>query len=155
MGKRGPPKTPTRILEMKGSWRAKLNPNEPEPKVLTDEDGIPEMLDPSARKFWKFISRQLFANQVLTEADESMVCLLVESFAEYEELKERCKTEKRTLFTEKHWPAANPIFAEKNKAYDRYVKTAKEFGLSPASRAGVQKATGKPKGKKDDILRIG
>jgi hypothetical protein len=37
MGKRGPPPTPTPILQLRGSWRGKLNRDEPQPEPVAPE----------------------------------------------------------------------------------------------------------------------
>ncbi len=67
MGRRGPKPTPTAILKVRGSWRARLNPDEPQP-----QPGIPSMpgkIRPEAKLAWKRIVPKLQAMGVLTTVD--------------------------------------------------------------------------------------
>lgn len=67
MGRRGPPPTPTPILEARGSWRAKLNRDEPRPKPGAPP--APKGLTDPERKVWRALVRTLGDMGVLTTAD--------------------------------------------------------------------------------------
>ena len=50
MGKRGPPRTPTSVLKLRGSWRGNVRGDEPEPKH--DRPQFPEWLSAEERAAW-------------------------------------------------------------------------------------------------------
>ena len=68
MSKPGPRPTPTRILNLRGSWRAKRNPKEPQPKVA--RLAAPAWLSDDAKKVFDDYAERLHASGVLTVADE-------------------------------------------------------------------------------------
>ena len=68
MGQRGPKPTPTRILKLKGSWRANLNRDEPEAP-----DGCPSCptwLDAEGKRCWAQETRSLKAMGLLKKSGE-------------------------------------------------------------------------------------
>src|SRR5215468_2206885 len=67
MGLRGPQPTPTALLEARGSWRAKLNPTEPWPKVGAPP--CPKSFTKDERAVWKAVCKILADMNVLTKAD--------------------------------------------------------------------------------------
>jgi P27 family predicted phage terminase small subunit len=67
MGLRGPQPTPTELLEARGSWRAKLNPGEPRPKV--GAPACPKGFTKDERAAWKAVCKVLGDMNVLTRAD--------------------------------------------------------------------------------------
>ena len=73
MGTRGPPPTPTKILAMRGSWRAGRNPAEPRPEP--GRPRCPKWLDTDAKAAWRRLVPQLDRMGVVTriylDKDES------------------------------------------------------------------------------------
>jgi P27 family predicted phage terminase small subunit len=67
MGTRGPAPTPTSILELRGSWRAKRNVNEPRPTPAAPK--CPSDLPPDAKKIWRRLIATLRDMELLTIAD--------------------------------------------------------------------------------------
>jgi phage terminase small subunit len=55
MGKRGPQPTPTKILQLRGSWRAKKRPANVSQTPLKSH--APAWLDAEAKKIWKAKNR--------------------------------------------------------------------------------------------------
>src|SRR3954451_8462443 len=80
MGSRGPAPTPTRILKARGSWRAKLNPNEMQPKAKPPKP--PAELKGEALAEWKRIVKVLKPTKVITEADRSALLMYVQAWAQ-------------------------------------------------------------------------
>jgi len=69
MAKRGPKPTPTAILTARGSWRAAVNPGEPQP-----EPGVPAIpsavrSDPDALRTWRRVIPKLEGAGVLCKLD--------------------------------------------------------------------------------------
>lgn len=62
--------------------------------------------------------------------------LLVEALADYIRRAEQCETTPEVTETEKG-AFAHPIFGMKDKAWDRVLKAAQQFGLTPATISQV------------------
>ena len=73
MAKRGPSKTPSKVLRNRGSWRAETRKGEPEPE---GEVVRPTWLSDAAAAKWDELAPMLLATGVLTVAD-------VDTLAEY------------------------------------------------------------------------
>lgn len=67
MGLRGPAPTPTKELEARGSWRARLNRREPRPKP--GAPSVPASLGNEEKKVWRAVCRILGDMDLLTTAD--------------------------------------------------------------------------------------
>ena len=141
MGKRGPAKTPTSILKLRDSWRAKGRTGEPE-----FEDGIPECPDwlrPEAKEAWERVIPRLAAVPGLLKAiDGNALARYCQTWAKWRECED---------FLAKH----GDVFPTKNKRGDvtgfvQYpqVNTAikldaalfameKQFGMTASARAGL------------------
>jgi P27 family predicted phage terminase small subunit len=142
MGRRGTPRTPTKILAMRGSWRAKHRDAEPTPPPLAPR--APAWLDAEGKKLWRLWWKRLSACGMLTQVDEV-------AFARY------CQTLARwikmELFIQKHgevYPLRNATGAVTSFAIfpqvgiylrlsDQLCRMEAAFGLTPASRASVQR----------------
>ena len=91
MGTRGPSPTPTRVLELRGSWRANARPGEPKPDAARPKP--PKWLGAEARQAFLYLSRQLDAMGVLTRLDQNALARYVTLWVRYR---------KAEAFIEKH-----------------------------------------------------
>jgi hypothetical protein len=80
MGQRGPSPTPTRLLQLRGSWRAKQRPNELRPRRTRPRP--PATLGAEAKKGFLSLVRQLYAQHVVVGLD-------AQSLARYADLRLR------------------------------------------------------------------
>jgi P27 family predicted phage terminase small subunit len=80
MGKPGPRPTPTRILELRGSWRAKKRPGEPQPGGVPQ---CPEWLSPEGKTAFEVVLRRLQTSQVATQADEEAIARYADLLVQY------------------------------------------------------------------------
>ena len=71
MGERGAAPLPRRVLEMRGSWRAKARGREPEPERRRPR--CPRWLRPEAKKAWKRLIPQIERMGILATCDENML----------------------------------------------------------------------------------
>lgn len=82
MGKRGPAKTPTAILDRRGSWLAKTRTNEPE-----FEDGTPECPDwlrPEAKMAWdQLVPRLAVVPGLLKAVDGNALARYCQTWAKW------------------------------------------------------------------------
>jgi len=147
MSKPGPRPTPTSVLRLRGSWRAKRNPKEPQPAVAPPE--APASLSDDAKKVFNEYAEVLHASGVLTAVDQFALARYADLWTQYR----RCAE-----FTAKHgevWvvhgrPGPNgaecrPVgFATYPQAKLKLALAAallqfeREFGLTPAARAGLR-----------------
>lgn len=144
MGKRGPAATPTKILKLRGSWRAKDRKNEPQPKA--GHPRCPAWLKPEAKAAWKELVEVLDHMQILTLADRGALT--------------------RYCVAWRRWRAAEQVIADDGETYTDEVgrykgqkvrpevaiakaqgeilhKLEQQFGLTPAARPRLE-ATSKP-----------
>ena len=77
MGRRGPPPTLTKILELRGSWKAKTRPHEP--KVKAEKPAMPDCLGEEAKAIWRKVIAQLHTSGLLAKVNGWMLaryCIL-------------------------------------------------------------------------------
>jgi len=151
---RGPKKTPTAILKMRGAWRAKTRTGEPQPSASQLES--PEFLGPREKIIFDQMSEALFRVGVLTEIDGSSlsryaICLVrwidaeaalsagTPTHIEIMGDDERVKGYKET-----------PPYMVSCKMHDQLLKLECQFGLTPASRPNLQSSNAG----KDGIIDI-
>ena len=141
MGKRGPPPTPTPILQLRGSWRAGQRRDEPQPAQGPPEK--PAWLDDYASQAWDQLVPILERMRVLTEADGKALALLCTTWARWRRCEEFV-ADKGEVYPIKdadgkvrelrRFPQA--IASESlGRALNRYLG---EFGLTPSARTRIQ-----------------
>lgn len=139
MGKRGPPPTPTAILELRGSWRAKVRPGEP--AVLPANTEPPAELGKAERKIWRRVIPKLEQMRVLSGADLEMLTRYCELKAIFDaakvivQAKGPCYTERdeNGNVTVKILPQFEVIV----RLHAALVGVEKQFGMSASARAGL------------------
>lgn len=138
MGTRGPKKTPTKILELRGSWLAKTRPHEPHPPVARPV--CPDWLTPDMKQLWRVVVGQLHAIGLLTKVDGH-------ALARYCALSLRWR--KALQFVEKNgetYPVKDAtgvviglrtfpqVWLVKSLAQE-LLRLEREFGMTPSARA--------------------
>jgi P27 family predicted phage terminase small subunit len=143
MGKRGPPPTPTPILQLRGSWRGKLNRDEPQPEPVAPEK--PGWIDGYASEAWDYLVPVLERMRVLTEADGKALTMLCITWSRWRQCEEfvaehgevyPIKDREGKTKELRRFPQA--VAAETlGRALNRYLG---EFGLTPATRSRIHVA---------------
>ena len=113
MGTRGPPPTPTKILAMRGSWRAGRNPAEPRPEP--GRPRCPKWLDTDAKAAWRRLVPQLDRMGVLTRIDGNAL------------------TRYCTLFS--RWKKAEQFLQERGEVYLDKDESGRVKGVRPYPQA--------------------
>ncbi|HUX80263.1 MAG TPA: phage terminase small subunit P27 family [Alphaproteobacteria bacterium] len=141
MGKRGPKRTLTHILEQRGSPRAKDRAkNEPKPKLGMPKP--PEFLQGKALEEWYRKAQLLYDQGTLTLIDDTALgayCLAYGLMCEALEICQNQETGKMKLIQETvngnfvQYPALG-IY---RTALRDMVKFAAEFGMTPTGRTGI------------------
>lgn len=124
---RGPPPTPTRILEARGSWRADLRTDEP--VVAVEIPPCPAWLDKTAREEWNRVTSEMFAAKTISQLDMGEVANYC---ACYSRLIGFSRSMRR-MSKAKAWRMASNVRAEAQLL----SRIGAQLGLTPASRARV------------------
>ncbi len=164
MGKRGPSRTPTRILELRGSWRAKTRAGEPAPRRARPR--CPDWLSEDARKVFAVVVRRLWAMEVGTRTDEEAIARYADLLVQYRRVsafvtqhgeayvvrgKPRREGEEGPVVGIKPYPQAK----RQETLAMLLLRLEKEFGLTPAARAHFAAQTPKPEAPVYDYFRAG
>ena len=136
MGRRGPKKTPTKVLKLRGSWRGDKRPVD-DPGAYT-RPSMPQYLTGAARTEWKRIVPILENMGVLAECDRTMLALYCKVYAEWLEADELCKS--LLIKTSNNNIVQHPALSIRTNAWERLKKICSEFGLSPSARTGLAMA---------------
>ena len=147
MGARGPKPTPTKTLKLRGSWRAKLNKAEPQPKTETPKQ--PEHLSAEARKEWRRIVPELRKLGLLSRIDRAALAGYCQAWGRWVEAERQIiATGGEVVKSPSGYPIQNPWLSISNKSLKQVESFIREFGLSPSSRSRVQAA---PPEEKDEM----
>lgn len=132
MGKRGPAKTPTNILRMRGSWLA--DTRKAEPQARQGVPSCPAFLagDDLAEQVWSDACNELAVMGILSTADGVTLGAYCEVVAEYQRLAKRSR---EVLADGGDIP--KQLIDVKNKARADLLRYAAHFGLTPSARASI------------------
>ena len=148
----GPPKTPTPILKLRGSWRANTRPNEPQPP--RKRPSKPGRLPADAAKLWDEICDQLAEMGVLAPVDghalERYCRMLAQWWRLYKVIEEEGDTYevkgRDGQVRHRLRPEARTVMS----LHDSLLKIERQFGMTPAARAGLSIPPGTSGGTDDD-----
>ncbi len=138
MGRRGPARTPTKVLQLRGSWRAKRREGEPEPDAVAPEP--PPGLSEKARATWDELMPRLAAIGVATEVDGRAFGRYCETWALWTELSafvqksghaHPVKNKRGDIVGVKAYPQVRLLL----QTSEHLLRLEQQFGLTPAARA--------------------
>ncbi len=145
MGARGPKSTPTGILKLRGSWRAKTGKRVGEVKAKSEIPNPPAAMSKEARAEWKRVVKELAALGLIAKIDRASLTILCNAWGDYVDARAELKRPKDRIYeNEKGEVKPHPFVKIMNDAISVWHRMCKEFGMAPASRAGLA-PTGKPK----------
>ncbi len=131
MGLRGPAPTPTKILEMRGSWRAKEREGEPQfPRARLK---APAWMSDEAKAEWRRVVKACDPLGILADVDRAVLVAYCETWAEMVAID-------RDLAAKAGQPAESleGLRSARHRAVTQLVRLAGQFGFSPAARARVK-----------------
>ena len=140
MGSRGPARTPTQILSLRGSWLAKTR--EGEPKGDPAVPHCPKWLRKEGKALWKEIVPQLAAMGVLARCDRNAIGRYCQVYAKWREAEEFLK-EHGTVYPEKDATGRVVVLREypqvqqAMKLAEQLLRLEREFGLTPSARSNI------------------
>ena len=148
MGKRGPKPTPTEILKLHGSWRGKLNKNEPKPEP--GRPTCPSWISDSDKRVWKAVVPILEKMRVLTKADLNAVTRYCVMFSQWRRCVEFVAKhgETYTVKDAKGRSVRLDLFPQVKLAVslgESMLRLEAHFGLTPSARSRIEAAVEEPK----------
>ena len=135
MGRRGPQKTPTAILKLHGSRKAEGRKNEPKPANAIPR--CPAWLTGEGRKEWRRICPQLKRMGVLTKIDRTALGAFCKAYSRWLKAERELEKIGELIKSPSGYSIQNPWLAISNKSMKQMLEIMREFGMSPASRAGL------------------
>jgi P27 family predicted phage terminase small subunit len=153
MGRRGPKPTPTKTLQLRGSWRAKTRKAEPKPE--TEVPSAPSWLKGYAKREWGRLVKEFAKLDMLTGLDRTVLamhCQALGDMVHYAKIEER---EGSVIVSEKGGMYPHPAANLKANAATRAMKFGAELGLSPSSRTRINIEPKKAPDKLEAFLKKG
>lgn len=135
MGKRGPRPTPTKLLKARGSWRAKKRKDDA--AIESGAPAKPAWLEAEESQ-WEQLVAELLPIGVITALDQTALALLCAALLDYLKARKTVEEEGITVISEKGAVYQHPAVGIANRAWERVMRACREFGLTPASRAGLK-----------------
>lgn len=136
MGKRGPPKSPTKVLQMRGSWRGDDRGEEPQPARLAAP--APDWLRPLAKEVWKILYDQLTNLGVIGDVDENTLARYCQTYAKWREAEDYIVEHGSTTYGA-GGEKAHPMATLAVKYSEQLTRLEAQFGMTPSSRANLAK----------------
>jgi P27 family predicted phage terminase small subunit len=147
MGSRGPARTPTKVLQLRGTYRKDRHGDpagEPEFELVTEMPPPPGFLDEMAAFEWHRVGPELIEKQLLTVADMAAFTLYCINVSRVVACEREIAKDGLTIETPQGFLQAHPMISVGRQAGAEVRKFAQEFGLTPSARSRV-KATPAPK----------
>jgi P27 family predicted phage terminase small subunit len=134
--KPGPPKTPTNLKLIRGTYRRdRAAANEPEPEVAIPEP--PDSLSPEAREEWDRISEELAMLGLLTRIDRVALAIYCEMWADFTEASLKIREHGKVIRTKSGNVVENPYYSIRKRSAEILRGYLTEFGMTPASRCRI------------------
>ncbi len=136
MGKRGPKRTPTPTLELRGSNVPKYHRGR-EPKPSPGEPTCPHWLSAKGKTIWRKLTPKLKAAGILTVIDGAGLARFCELFVHWREAAVQLRGEDRVIVMPNGTRCANPLFKIVTELSRELARLEQAYGLTPADRAGL------------------
>lgn len=153
----GRPRTPTRVLMMRGTHRADRHgsiADEVEFKPITSLPPAPGFFDELAAFEWSRVGPELVTKQLLTEADMAAFTLYCLNVSRVVAAERMITADGMMIKTPQGFLQAHPAVSIARQCGAEVRKFAQEFGMTPSARTRVRTVTAAPKKPKsawDDV----
>jgi P27 family predicted phage terminase small subunit len=133
------------LKKLKGTQPVRMNKDEPEVDVISKLPRAPRWFGEMAKSIYYSTGKQLAGSRVLSSADLEMFISFCNEYAKYLETeKELQKVPYRAKLDKEVEKALRRTERINRTSWERSMKLASEFGITPAARAKAQAiATGK------------
>lgn len=136
---RGRRAEPAQAKVLRGNFRADRHSHGP--KVPAGTPKCPVWLPKAAKRYWKDIAPQLERAGLISVLDGATLTAHCDSVGRYEEVTRRLiDVDEMLEKTPNDFLVQSALFTIRNKLWDQVLRSAQEFGLSPAARSRVKDA---------------
>jgi P27 family predicted phage terminase small subunit len=132
-------RTPTAILQARGSKLAKQRAGEP--TLPCEVPPAPAWLDATARKEWKRLVKLLKDMGIITRIDRDLLAMLCGALSEYQAAVAEIAKGGAVVQGSAGSPVVSPWVRIRDKATEKVLQLAPHFGLSAATRPRLQVVT--------------
>lgn len=143
MGRRGPPPTPTKVLQLRGTHRRDRH-GDPADEVafgqLTALPPAPGFLDRMGKAEWKRVGPELIEKGLLSEGDLAAFTAYCANVSRAVAAEKVLKREGLTFETAQGFLMPRPEVAIARQCWHQVRQFSQEFGLTPSARARVRGA---------------
>ncbi|MDV2503096.1 MAG: phage terminase small subunit P27 family [bacterium] len=142
MGRRGPAKTPSKVVQLRGRpGRRKVKKAEPKPKAGPVK--CPAWLHKEAKAEWGRVADQLVALGVVTPIDTTVLAAYCQSYARWHEAEvELSETGSTVEFLDAEdvvkYSQQSPMISIAHKERLMMLRFAQELGLTPSARTRLE-----------------
>ena len=150
MGRRGPAKTPTGVKLAQGETRpSRVDFLEPAPRRAAPV--MPADMDAGAKAVWKRVMAEMATAEVIFAADADVLRCYCEAVSQYQ-VTMRMLAASSPLIRNRGELVKNPLHQVVRDDRDAVRLFARELGLSPSGRAGLNVEMGGAVGDIEDVL---
>lgn len=136
---RGRRAEPAQSKILKGNFRGDRHSHGP--AVPMGVPKCPAWLPREGKRYWKQIAPQLEAAGLISVLDGAAFTAHCDSLGKFEEVTRRLKSIEDAIDeTPQGYQVQHALFTIRNKLWDQVLRSAQEFGLSPAARSKVKTA---------------
>ncbi len=137
MGRRGPSKTPTGVKLAQGETRpSRVNFLEPTPRRAMPR--MPKDMDDRAKAVWRHVVREMAQTEILTAADADVLRCYCEAVSQYQTAMRMLVSSSPLVRGARSGDLIkNPLHQIVRESRDAVRLFARELGLSPSARAGL------------------
>lgn len=147
MGKRGPAPTPTKVLQLRGTYRSDRHAavgEELQFDALAKLPPAPRSFDALTRYEWERVGPLLIGQQLLTEADLAAFAMYCMNVATAVRCSKILKRKGFTCSSPNGFELARPEVAIRRQAMAEARKFMQEFGLTPSARTRISATAPQP-----------
>lgn len=116
----------------------------PGPRPPTKRPRCPKHLEGEARREYRRLAKLLEGLGLVSELDRAALAAYATAWARWIEAEQALKAEGPVVKAPSGYPVQNPWLPVANRAIAQVVKLLAEFGLTPAARARLGAAAGRP-----------
>lgn len=120
-------------------------PRKPKPakvKAALGKLECPAFLGKEGKNEWERVTVELDSMGILATADRAALVAYCEAWEEFVALLAKVREEGPVVYTDKNNAIQNPVLGAKNKAAERVLKIACQFGMTPAARTKIEATEG-------------
>ena len=149
MGSRGPSQTPAKVLEKRGSWRAKTREGQASPPPV-EAPKPPPMLDRTAKAEWRRVAKLLVDLQMVSLLDRAALTVYCQGWSDFVSLTKQVQEEGHVVIGKSGDTKRNPALVSLIDARTSMMAAAVKLGLNPVDRARMLASISKPKAKEEE-----